>query len=50
MNYIFCILSVVGHLGYFQLLAITDKATMTIVEHMPLLYGVASFGYVLRVV
>ena len=30
--------SVEGHLGSFQLLAITNKATMNIVEHMSLLY------------
>ena len=38
--------SVVGHLGCFQLLAITNKATMNIVEHMPLWHGGASFGYI----
>ena len=47
MNHIFCIhSSVVGHLGCFQLLAITNKATMNIVEHMPLLHGGPSFGYI----
>jgi hypothetical protein len=47
MNHIFCIhSSVIGHLGYFQLLAITNKASMNIVEHVPLWHGEASFGYV----
>jgi hypothetical protein len=41
MNRIFCIhSSVVGHLGCFQLLAITNKAT----EHVTLWHGGASFG------
>ena len=45
MNLIFCIhSSVVGHLGYFQLLALTNKATMNIVEHVPLWHGGAPFG------
>ena len=35
MNHIFCSYSsVVGHLGCFQLLAITNKAAMNIVEHV----------------
>jgi hypothetical protein len=47
MNHIFCIhSSVVGHLGCFQLLAITNKAAMNIVEHVPLWHGEASFGYI----
>ena len=47
MNHIFCIhFSVVGHLGCFQLLAITNKAAMNIVEHVPLWHGGASFGYI----
>ena len=47
MNHIFCIhSSVVGHLGCFQLLAITNKAAMNIVEHVPLWHGGASFGYI----
>jgi hypothetical protein len=47
MNYIFCILSsVVEHLGCFQLLAITNKAAMNIVKHVPLWHGGASFGYI----
>ena len=32
---IFCIDSFVGHLGYFHLLAITDKTPMNIVKHVP---------------
>jgi hypothetical protein len=40
MNHIFCIYSsVVEHLGCFQLLAITNKAAMNIVKHMPLWCG-----------
>ena len=47
MNHIFCIhSSVVGHLGCFQLLAITNKDAMNIVEYVPLWHGGASFGYV----
>ena len=47
MNHIFCIhVSVVGHLGYFEFLAISNKATMNIVEHVPLWHGEASFGYI----
>jgi hypothetical protein len=30
----------------FQLLAITNKATMNIVVHVPLWHGGASFGYI----
>jgi hypothetical protein len=46
MNHIFWIhSSVVGHLGWFQLLAITKKATMNIVEHVPLWPGGASLEY-----
>ena len=46
MNYIFCInSSVVGHLGCFQLLSITNKTAMNIVEHVPLWQGGASFRY-----
>jgi hypothetical protein len=37
--------SVEGHLGSFQLLAITNKAAMNIVEHVSLLYVGDSFGY-----
>jgi hypothetical protein len=35
--------SFVGHLGCFQLLAITDKAAMNIVEHVPRWYMVGHF-------
>jgi hypothetical protein len=47
MNYIFCIHSpVVGHLGCFQLLAITNNAAMNIVKEVSLWHGGASFGYI----
>jgi hypothetical protein len=47
MKHIFCIhYSVGGCLGCFQLLAITNKATMNIVEHVPLWHGRASFRYI----
>jgi hypothetical protein len=47
MNHIFCIhFSVLGLLGCFQLLAITNKAAMNIVEHAPLWHGGLSFGYI----
>jgi len=47
MNHIFCIhFSVVGHLNCFQVLAITKKAVMNIVEHMLLWHCGASFGYI----
>ena len=40
MNHIFCIhSSVMEHLGCFQLLAITNKAAMNIVEQVPLWHG-----------
>jgi hypothetical protein len=40
MNHIFCIRSsVVGHVCFFLLMAITNKAAMNIVEHMPLWLG-----------
>ena len=46
MNHIICIHpSTAGHLGCFQVLAITNKATMNIVEHVLLWHGGASFGY-----
>ena len=49
MNHIFCIHpSVVGHLGCLQLLAVTNKAAMNIVEHVPLWHGGATFGYILK--
>ncbi|ERE68785.1 zinc finger protein [Cricetulus griseus] len=34
-----------GHLGCFQVLAITNSAAMNIVEQMSLLYECTSFGY-----
>ena len=37
-----------GHLGSFQLLAITNKAAVNIVEHVSLLHVGASSGYILR--
>jgi hypothetical protein len=47
MTHIFCIhSSVVGYLGCCQLLAITNKAAMNIMEHVALLHGGASFGYI----
>ena len=46
MNHVFCIhSSVMGHLGCFQLLAITNKVAMNIVEHVSLWHDGASFGY-----
>lgn len=46
MKHIFCIHSLAEeHLGYFQILAITNKADMNIVEHKPFWYDGASFGY-----
>ena len=45
MNHIFCIYSsIVGHLGCFQLLVITNKATMNIEVLVSLWYCGASFG------
>jgi hypothetical protein len=35
-------------MGYFQLLAIINKAAMNIVEHVTLRYGGASFRYMPR--
>jgi hypothetical protein len=47
MNHIFRIhYSVVRHMGCFQLLAITNKATMNVVENALLWHGVLSFGYI----
>ena len=40
--------SVEGHLGSFQLLAIINKATMNIVEHVSLLPVGTSSGYMPR--
>ena len=49
LNHIFCIhSSVEGHLGYFQLLTIINKAAMNIVEHVSFLPVGASSGYMLR--
>jgi hypothetical protein len=49
MYHIFCSnSSVEGHLGLFQLLAITNKASMNILEHVSLLCVVASSGYMPR--
>ena len=46
---IFCIHSFVeGHLGSFQLLAIINKVTMSIVKHVSLLQVGASSGYMPR--
>jgi hypothetical protein len=46
MYHIFCIhSSVEGHLGYFQLLAIINKAPMNIVEDVSLLQVGTSSGY-----
>ena len=47
MNHVLCIHSSdVGHLGCFQLLAITNQATMNTVEHVPLCHCGAPFGYI----
>jgi hypothetical protein len=35
-----------GHLDSFQILAITNKTAINIVEHVPLWHGGASFGYI----
>jgi hypothetical protein len=49
MYHIFCIhSSVEGHLGSFQLLAIINKAAMTIVEHVSFLSLGTSSGYMPR--
>ena len=49
MNHIFCIhSSVEGHMSYFQLLAIINKADMNIVKYVFLLYIGASSGYMPR--
>ena len=38
--------SIEGHLGCFQVLAITNNAAMNIVEQMLLYYDWASLGYI----
>ena len=38
--------SIEWHLGCFQVLAITNNAAMNIVEHILLLYDMASLGYI----
>jgi hypothetical protein len=49
MYHIFCIhSSVEGHLGSFQLLAIINKATTNIVEHVSFLPVETSSGYMPR--
>jgi hypothetical protein len=49
MYHIFCIhSSVEGYLGSFQLLAIINEDAVNIVDHVPLLYVGASFGYMPR--
>jgi hypothetical protein len=49
MYHIFCIhYSVEGHLGSFQLLAIINKASMNILEHVSSLQFGTSSGYMLR--
>ena len=49
MNHIFCFhSSILGHLGCFQILAITIKAAMNIVEHVTLYNSGVSFGYILK--
>ena len=49
INYILFICSLVeGYQGYLQLLAITNKAAMNIVEGMSLWNGGAYFGYIPR--
>jgi hypothetical protein len=46
MYHVFCIhSSIVGHLSCFHLLAITNKDTLNIVEHMSLWYAGTSFRY-----
>ena len=47
MNHIFYIhTSLVGQLGFFQLLAITNRAVINKIEHVPLWHGGTSFGYI----
>ena len=46
MYHIFCIhSSVERNLGYFQFLAIKNMAVINIMEHVSLIFVVASFGY-----
>jgi hypothetical protein len=46
MKHVFCIHSFEEHLGCFQLVAITNKVPMNIMEHdVSLWYAGASFGY-----
>ena len=47
MYHNFCIhSSVEGHLGFFQLLDIINKAAMNIVKHISLLHAEESSGYI----
>jgi hypothetical protein len=49
MYHIFCVhSSLEGHLGSFQCLAITNKASMTIEDHVFLLHVGASSGYMTK--
>jgi hypothetical protein len=49
MNHIVCIhSSVEGHLGCFQLLAISNKVATNIMEYVLLWYGKVSFVYMHR--
>jgi hypothetical protein len=49
MYHIYCIhFSLEGHLGSFQLLAVMNKAAMSIVEHVSLLHVGASSEYMPR--
>ena len=49
MYHVFCIhSSVEGHLGFFQILAIINRAAMNIVETGSLLNDEESFGYMTR--
>jgi hypothetical protein len=47
MNHIFYIhSSVMGHVGCFQFLVITSKATMNLVEHVSMWYGGLPLGHI----
>ena len=47
MNHIFCFqTSILGHLDCFQLLDVTNKATLNTLEYVPLSHGTACFGYI----